>query len=103
MFTITLSDGSQLEGLTLNGNNFISDNEVTEATFAGKLGHVVIDGDAEADMFRLIGTHEHMQLVQIVKYEDKCWFILRDMTARELSDLKTDARLSYLEMITEGE
>ena len=37
MFTITLSDGSQLEGLALNGNNFISKNEVAETTFAGNL------------------------------------------------------------------
>ena len=38
---------------------------------------------------------------QVKKYGDEYWFVLRDMTAQELRDLKTDARLSYLEMITE--
>ena len=103
MFTITLSDGTQLTNLELNGNNFISDTEVTETTFAGKLGRVAIAGNPEDDAFRLIGNHEHMKLVQITKYEDKWWFILRKLSKRELEDLRTDASLSYLEMITEGE
>ena len=101
MFTIRLSDGSQLESLTLNGNNFISKNEVTESTFAGKLAHVAITGDAENDEAGLIGEHTNMELIQVKKYGDEWWFVLRDMTAQELRDLKTDARLSYLEMITE--
>ena len=103
MFTIRLSDGSQLESLTLNGNNFISKNEVTESTFAGKLAHVAITGDAENDEAGLIGEHTNMELIQVKKYGDEWWFVLRDMTAQELRDLKTDARISYLEMITEGE
>ena len=101
MFTITLSDGSQLEGLALNGNNFISKNEVAETTFAGKLAKVTIDGDADEDEAGVIGEHINMVLVQVKKYGDEYWFVLRDMTAQELRDLKTDARLSYLEMITE--
>ena len=103
MFTIRLSDGSQIEGLILNGNNFISKNEVTESTFAGKLAKVVITGDADKDDAGLIGEHTNMVLVQVKKYGDEYWFVLRDMTKQELRDLKTDARLSYLEMITEGE
>ena len=39
MYTITLSDGSTIEHLRLNGNNFISRIEVTEEDFEGKLAH----------------------------------------------------------------
>ena len=41
-FTITLADGTQLGGLELNGNKFVSKAEVTEETFKGKLGRVKI-------------------------------------------------------------
>ena len=37
---ITLADGTSLDGLDLNGNNYISSAVVTEATFAGKLSSV---------------------------------------------------------------
>ena len=84
-FTITLDDGTQLGGLELNGNNFVSKKKVTEDTFKGKLGRVVIEGDAEADMAGLIGTHEHMELVQIAHdtkavhgCEDGYYFVLRN-------------------------
>ena len=100
MFTIRLSDGSQLEGLTLNGNNFISNNEITEATFAGKLGHVVISGDADKDEAGLIGEHEHMQLVQIVKYEGKWWFVLRELSAAELEMAKMKSDIAYTAMMS---
>ena len=100
MFTIRLSDGSQIEGLILNGNNFISDRELTEATFAGKLGHVVITGDADKDEAGLIGTHEHMQLVQIVKYEGKWWFVLRELTAQELEMAKLKSDVAYTAMMS---
>lgn len=45
MYAITLSDGSKLENLTLNGNNFITAQEITEATFRRKLSHVNIECD----------------------------------------------------------
>ena len=41
---ITLADGTSLDGLNLNGNNFISSTAVTEDTFAGKLSSVTIEG-----------------------------------------------------------
>ena len=37
-FKITLADGTALEGLTLNGNNYISDKKVTEDVFRDKVG-----------------------------------------------------------------
>ena len=105
-FTVTLADGTQLSGLALNGNNFISNTEVTEETFRGKLGHVVIAGDAEADEAGLIGTHEHMELVQVAHYTqathgctDGYYFVLRDIPAAELEKLQNRADIEYVAMM----
>ncbi|MBQ7154437.1 MAG: hypothetical protein IJR85_02640 [Synergistaceae bacterium] len=105
-FTVTLADGTQLSGLALNGNNFVSKTEVTEETFRGKLGRVVITGDAEADEAGLIGTHEHMELVQVAHYtqavhgcEDGYYFVLRDIPAAELEKLQNRADIEYVAMM----
>ena len=109
-FTITLSDGTKLEGFRLNGNNFITDNEAIAAKFNNVLGRsssylkdVTITGDEEFDEALLIGEHAFMEIVQCVKNGEEWWIVLRDLTKRELRDLELDSRISYLEMITEEE
>ena len=106
-FTITLADGTQLSGLELNGNNFVSKTEVTEDTFRGKLSNVIIEGDAEADEAGLIGTHENMELVQIAYYtqavhgcDDGYYFVLRDIPVSELEVLKNRGDIDYIAMMT---
>ena len=83
----------------LNGNNFITTQEITEATFAGKLGKVVIAGDAEADEAGLIGEHHNMELVQIQKHGAENWFILRDIPADELEKRQIRADVDYALML----
>ena len=106
-FSITLADGTQLAGLEMNGNNFISKTEVSESTFAGKLGHIVIDGDKEANDAGLIGEHENMELVQIAHYTkethgmpDGWYFVLRKIPAAELEKIKTQSDVAYLSMMS---
>ena len=86
--------------MELNGNNFISKAEVTPATFAGKLSKVTITGDAEADEAGLIGEHQNMELVQVKKYGAEYWFILRDIPAAELRELKNRGDIDYIAMMT---
>ena len=104
--TIKLADGTQLDGLELNGNNFISKTKVTEETFRGKLGHVTITGDAEADEAGLIGEHGQMELVQVAHYtqathgmKDGYYFVLRDIPAAELEKLQDRADIDYIAMM----
>ena len=99
-FTVTLADGTQLGGLELNGNNFISKTELTADTFKGKLSKVTITGDSEADEAGLIGEHEHMELVQVKKYGDEWWFILRQLSASELERLQIRGDIDYVAMMT---
>ena len=106
-FTVTLADGTQLGGLVLNGNNFISKKEITADTFRGKLSKVTISGDAEADEAGLIGEHHNMELVQIAHYTqethgltDGWYFALREIPAAELEKLQERADIDYLAMMT---
>ena len=94
-WTIELADGTTLENLRLNGNNFISGTKVTEGTFAGKLGEVTIrSGETEEH-------HGNMALVQVKQVGSEYWFILRDLTDREILDLKTQANIEYIAMMAD--
>jgi hypothetical protein len=94
IYKIELSDGTVLDNLKLNGNNFISQSELTEDTFAGKLSSVVIT-DSEGK----VENHSNMALVQVIFYENAYWFILRDMTEAELTAIKNRADLEYIAMM----
>lgn len=74
IYKITLSDGTVLDNLRLNGNNFISDKPITEDMLFGKLNNIQIE-DSEGN----VEIHEYMELIQIMQYENEYWFILRDV------------------------
>lgn len=77
MYTMTLSDGTKLENLELNGNNWISSTKLTEKDFEGKLNKVTVtDGKSTQE-------YEKQLLVQITEVEGKYWFILRGKIQRE--------------------
>ena len=77
-FTIKLADGTLLENLGLNGNNYISGNALTEEDFEGKLDEVEITS-SEGDVTTLTDAF----LVQVEKYDKEYWFILAEKTAEQ--------------------
>ena len=91
-YTVTLSDGSKLEGLTLNGNNFISSTPVAEAQFDGKLKSVTItDSDGVEE------KHENMFLVQVTHPSDaEWWFILADKTEDQIKQEQLEQSIANL-------
>ena len=101
---ITLADGSVVDGLDLNGNNFVSQTEITPDMFAGKLSRVTIDGPADADDAGLRGEHGPMELLQIKHYNNPeaglvgWYFVLRDVQASELAKVRGD--VDYIAMMT---
>lgn len=97
---ITLADGTKLENLGLNGNNFISDTKLTEDDFEGKLLNVKIEGKTE-DGQEIIEEHNHMELIQIVQYDDGYYFALRDLTEEELEKMKMQSDIEYLAMMSD--
>lgn len=97
-FKVTLANGTALEGLTLNGNNYISAKKITEDIFRDNLSKVTIEGpDGVQEL-------ENMELVQIQKYDKEYWFVLRQLSDQELKDRQTqenvkkaDKRMAALE------
>lgn len=94
---ITLSDGTTIENLGLNGNNYISKTKITEDDFKGKLSKVIIENETE----KTSEEFEHMELVQIVHYEDGYYFVLRELSEQELKDIKIQGNLDYLAMMVD--
>lgn len=96
---ITLDDGTQFKNLGLNGNNFISEAEITEDDFKGKLSKVVIEGKEDGEKIKR--EYEHMELVQIQHKEDGYYFILRELSDEELRNEKMQSNLDYLAMMVD--
>lgn len=94
VYSITLADGTVLDDLKLNGNNYISQKEIKEEVFEDNLYSVTIsDGEKEE-------THTNMELVQLTEYEGAYWFILRDISPEILDRMKLQSDIAYLAMMT---
>ena len=92
--TIALSNGTELTGLELNGNNYISPEKLTEDTFADGLSPVVINGE----------EHEQMALVQCIQHADgRTWFILRDVPAEEAANAKLRSDIDFIALMSDIE
>ena len=96
-YRIVLSDGSEISGLRMNGNNFVSDSPVDEAMFEGALSPVTIhEGLVPV-------VHEHMELVQVTKMGHEHWFVLRDIPKSELDAIQVRADIDFIAMMTDVE
>jgi len=96
-YTITLGDGSQLEGLERNGNTFETAQNITEETFEGKLDHIVVeDGETEEEF-------ENVVLVRLWKVEETTYFVLRELTQDEVNQMQNRADIEYIAMMCDVE
>lgn len=94
-WTVTLDDGTAIGGLTLSGNNFISDTELTPEMFDGKLSKITAtDGDSTLEW-------NNAELVQITHPDSRWWFVLRELSPEELFRVTTKAKLDYLALVTD--
>lgn len=97
IYKITLSDGTVLDNLKMNGNNFISETEIDESVFEGNCAEVTINNGETDDV------HTNMELVQIQKMGAEYWFVLRDITETELAFIKMQSDIEYVAMMSEIE
>ena len=98
MASITLSNGTVLDNLTINGDNFIANYSITDDIFKGDFSPVTINW--EDDCFD--ETHNNMKLVQITHPNPtEWWFVLQDLTDEELYRLSIEAKLDYLAMMSD--
>lgn len=94
IYTITLEDGTQIENLRMNGNNFISQDQIDPEIFDGNLGEVTIN-DGEKDE-----VHKNMALVQVTQMGNEYWFVLRDVPQSEIEAAKLRSDVDYLGMMS---
>lgn len=84
-YSVTLSDGTKLDNLALNGNNFVSSAKLTEADFKGKMSKVTItDDNGEAK------DYTDMVLAQVAQMGDESWFILGEKAQDDVSKLQAE-------------
>ena len=78
IYKITLDDGTIIDELILNGNNFISDTIISDDVFENNLETVTIaheNGSTE---------YHNMKLIQNKIYGTQSWFILTEKTQEEI-------------------
>ena len=92
---IKLSNGKEITDLTMNGNNFVSETEITEAMFVDGLNTVVIEYGDHKEIYN------NMILVQIQPVGEEWYFILREPTQYEKDMAKIRSDLEYLAMMTD--
>lgn len=97
-YTITLADGTVLDNLKLNGDNFISNTAINADIFNGNCSPVIISDGINSE------THNHMELVQLTEQEPrKYWFVLREISDSELDLIKIQSDIEYVAMMAEIE
>lgn len=91
---ITLADGTMLDKLRINGNNFISDVPVDSSVFDYNCSPVVFsDGNTE-------NTHEHMELIHVIEQPNgEYWIALRDISDKELMGIKMQSDIEYVALM----
>jgi hypothetical protein len=93
-YTVTLADGTVIENLRLNGDNYISETAINAAIFTDNCSPVTIDDGISSEV------HDYMELVQISEMGDECWFVLRDIPAEKLAKIRMQSDIEYIAMMT---
>lgn len=88
MYTITLADGTKLENLELNGNNYIAEGVIEDSVFTDNLATVTItDGTATE-------TYEDMLLLSNRVDGGRSWIVLGKKTEQQKAMERIDKLLA---------
>lgn len=77
MYTITLANGTKLENLELNGNNYISETVIDDSVFEGNLDTVKISDGSTTETFT------DMRLMSNIVRDGRSWFVLGEKSAQQ--------------------
>lgn len=107
MYKITLNDGTILENLELNGNNYISKEKISESVFTAKALKRVEVLDEESGLAEVLND---TMLIQLMETNGEYWFILAEKPSyvrheeemKERVDAAEEAITELYEMMLEG-
>lgn len=102
MYTLTLNDGTKIEGLALRNNCLVSAQPITARMLAGKLNPVTISGvkdsNDDEDISGLVGTHAHMNVAYIKQNNGTYRLALADISDKDWDMAELKATVAYLAM-----
>jgi hypothetical protein len=91
MYTITLNNGTKLENLELNGNNYIAEGVIEDSVFQDNLASVTITDGKTTE------TYTDMVLISNRVDGGRSWFILGVKSEKEKQEEATARRIAELE------
>lgn len=91
MYTITLNNGTKLENLELNGNNYIAEGVIEDSVFQDNLASVTITDGKTPE------TYTDMVLISNRVDGGRSWFILGVKSEKEKQEEATARRIAELE------
>lgn len=96
-YEITLTDGTVLSNLLMNGNNYVSQNKITHTVFDNNLSLVTITETNDNTTTEI--TYDELELIHCTDYEDGTYFTLREIPSLtlELRNMKSD--IEFLNMM----
>ncbi len=96
-YTVTLSNGTVIPDLKMNGNNFISKTEITPSMFDSVMDYVIInDGDYDEKLL-------NVELGHLEKQGDEWWFVLSEIPQNVMEQSKLRADVDFLAMMADIE
>ena len=95
-YTMTLANGNVIKDLILNGNNYVSNTEVSEKLFEGDISPIKITDGVQEEIL------ENMELVRIANWEEKWWILIQEKPpVSEVEKIRAD--IAYLSMMCDVE
>ena len=91
-YTITLADGRKLTGLSKNGDNFVSAEQVDESIFGDNLSTMTVsDGETEVQ-------YRDVEFIQQQEWVDGSWYLaFREITESEKREKAINEKLQAIE------
>ena len=90
MYSVKLADGTELKGLELNGNNFVSDAIIDDNVFKNNLDTVINTNEEGSTIYN------NMKLIQNKVYGTQSWFILAEKTKDEIEKEQQESVIAGL-------
>lgn len=91
MYKITFENGVIIDNLILNGNNYISEEEIDDSNLQGILNEVVIEDDNQRVVY------EKLKLISHIKVDGRSWLVFVEPSIEELRKLQIDSRFDVVE------
>jgi len=93
-YKITLADGTIIDNLILNGNNYITTQEIDESKITSTNFHTITINDIE---------YNNMTLRNFWKDTDGYHIVISELTAQEKFEAQINAKLDYIAMMEDIE